>query len=542
MKGIAFRQAAAAALATLLASPAFAQAPAATTVSLTLDEAVQRALAHNPDLAIVRSETEVEAARVGESRGAYTPLFSTTGGRTRNVTPPANALLGDAGVEVNDWFSSTGVRQRVPWGGGAWSVSWETARTTTNSPISSFDPNLQSGIQAAFSQPLLKDRQIDSSRRQYTVAKRNQQSSELQFREAVVQTVAAVKQAYWTAKAATANVTVQQRSLELAEELARQTRIRVDAGQIPPLDLVQAEAEVAQRRENLIQARATAGDAEDHLRRLIMDPADTAFWNVSLDPVDSPPAPMAVADADAAVARAMGERLDLARAANDLENTKTEVAYLGNQRLPDVRLEALYRGSGLGGTQLVRDGGFPGTVTDIRQRSFGAALGQAFTTDYPTWSLGVTVSYPLGRSSEEAGLARATIERDQAARRLASLRLDAAEAIRRAARQVSSSSERVEAARASATLAERRLADEQRRYEVGLSTTFLVTQAQRDLLQAQVSLLQTSLDYQSAAINFDALQQAPAPGTAGLVVIRGADVVVQPPPSPRGLFRPGSGQ
>jgi outer membrane protein len=238
----------------------------------------------------------------------------------------------------------------------------------------------------------------------------------------------------------------------------------------------------------------------------------------------------------------MGERLDLARAANDLENTKTEIAYLGNQRLPDVRLEALYRGSGLGGTQLVRDGGFPGTVTDIRQRSFGAALGQAFTTDYPTWSLGVSVSYPLGRSSEEAGLARATIERDQAARRLASLRLDAAEAIRRAARQVRSSGERVEAARASATLAERRLADEQRRYDVGLSTTFLVTQAQRDLLQAQVSLLQTSLDYQSAAINFEALQQAPAPGSSGVVLVRGADIIVQPPPSPRGLFRPGSGQ
>lgn len=542
MKGIATRYAALAAFTTLLASPAFGQAAPGKTVSLTLEEAVQRALEHNPDLAIVRSGTEVEAARVGESRGAYTPLFSTTGGRTRNVTPPANALLGDAGVEVNDWFSSTGVRQRVPWGGGAWSVSWETARTTTNSPISSFDPNLQSGIQAAFSQPLLKDRRIDASRRQYTVAKRNQQSSELQFREAVVQTVAAVKQAYWTAKAANANVTVQQRSLELADELARQNRIRVDAGQIPPLDLVQAEAEVAQRRENLIQARATAGDAEDRLRRLIMDPADTSFWNASLDPIDSPPVPVALPDGDAAVAKAMGERLDLARAANDLENTKTEVAYLGNQRLPDVRLEALYRGSGLGGTQFVRQGGFPGTITDTRQRSFGAALGQAFTADYPTWSLGVSVSYPLGRSTEEAGLARATIERDQAARRLASLRLDAAEAIRRAARQVSSSGERVEAARASATLAERRLTDEQRRYEVGLSTTFLVTQAQRDLLQAQVSLLQTSLDYQSAAIAFEALQQAPAPGATGVVLVRGADVIVQPPPSPRGLFRPGSGQ
>lgn len=525
----------------LLAPPVFAQAAAPATLSLTLADAVQRALEHNPDLAIVRLDTGVEAARVGESRGAYRPIFSTTAGRTRDVTPPANALLGDARSQVDDWFSSTGVRQRVPWGGGVWSVSWDAARTTSTNPFSSFEPNLESGIEAAFSQPLLKDRVIDAARRQYVVARRNQASSDLQFREAVVQTVAAVKQAYWTLKAASANVGVQQRSLELAQELTRQNRIRVDAGQIPPLDLVQAEAEAAQRRENLIQARAIAGDAEDRLRRLIMDPADGAFWSVPLDAADTPADPGALPDADAAVARAMSERSDLARAANDLENARTEVEYLGNQRLPDVRVEASYRGSGLGGTQLVRTGGFPGVVTGTRDRSFGAALGQAFTTDYPTWSLGVTVSYPIGRSAEEASFARGGLERDQAARRLASLRLDAAEAIRRAARQVRSSGERVEAARATAALAERRLNDEQRRYDVGLSTTFLVTQAQRDLLQAQVTVLQTTLDYQSAAVSFEALQQAPAPGDS-VVTVRGADVIVPPPSSPRGIFRAGGGQ
>ena len=95
-----------------------------------------------------------------------------------------------------------------------------------------------------------------------------------------MQTVAAVKQSYWTLKASIANVTVNQRSLELAEELARQNKIRVEAGQIPPLDLVQAEAEVAQRRENLIRANTTAEDAEDRLRRLIMDPADASFWRM----------------------------------------------------------------------------------------------------------------------------------------------------------------------------------------------------------------------------------------------------------------------
>jgi outer membrane protein TolC len=515
---------------------AMAQSQPANTIQLTLEDAVHRAIEHNPELAIVRLDTDAGAARVAESRGAFVPVVSTTAGRSRSVTPPANALSGNAGLDVNDWFSSSGVRQRVPWGGGTWSVSWDASRTTTNSPITSFNPYLQSGIQAAFSQPLLKDRTIDASRRQYIVSKRDRDNSELQLREAVVQTVAGVKQAYWTLEAARANIGVQQQSLDLAEELVRQNRIRVDAGQAPPLDLVQAQAEVAQRREGLIQARATADDAEDRLRRLIMDPTDASFWAVRLDPVDAPPAPGALPDTEAAVTKALDGRLDLARAGNDLENARTNVAFFGNQRLPDIRLEASYRGSGLGGTQLLRTGDFPGIITGSRATSFADALGQAFGANYPTWSLGVTVSYPVGRSYEEASLARAEVERQQAAQRIASLRLDTAETVRRAARQVRSSAERVDAARASATLAEQRYHDEQRRYEVGLSTTFLVTQAQRDLLQARVNLLQTTLDYESATVTFEAVQQAP-PGEPGTTVtVRGADVVLQAPPSPRGVF------
>src|SRR5438093_831298 len=304
---------------------ASAQVAKPETVHLTLAEAVQRAVEHNPDLAIVRLGTEVEAARVGESHGVFAPVFSTTLGRSRNVTPSSNVFTGDSGVDVKDWFSSTGVRQRLPRGAGTWSVSWDTSRTTTNNPISSFDPNLQSGVQIAFSQPLFKDRTIDAARQQYIIAKRNRDSSELRFRESVVQTVAAVKQAYWTLKATLANVTVQQRSLELAQELARQNKIRVEAGQIPPLDLVQAEAEVAQRRENLIRANTLAGDAEDRLRRLIADPSDASLWVTRIEPVEEPTGQGAAPDVDAAVARALSERYDLARAGRELENAKTTV-------------------------------------------------------------------------------------------------------------------------------------------------------------------------------------------------------------------------
>jgi outer membrane protein len=511
------------------------------TLPLTLAEAVRRAVENNPDLAIVRLGTEAEAARVGESKGAFTPVFSTIVGRSSNVTPPSNFLLGDRGVDVNDVFSSTGIRQRLRRGAGTWSVSWDTARTTSNSPLNSFDPALQSGFQVAFSQPLLRDRTIDSARQQYIIAKRNQESSELRFRESVVQTVAAVKQAYWTLKATVANVSVQQQSLELAQELARQNTIRADAGQIPPLDLVKAEAEVAQRRENLIRANAAVGDAEDGLRRLIMSPSDASFWNVRIDPIEEPSGRPALPDVDAAVANALASRSDLARANHDLENARTTVQFLSNQKLPDVRLETSYRGSGLGGTQFLRTGGFPGVISGTRDRSFANALGQAFTPDYPTWSVGVTVNYPIGHSYEEASLARAEIERRQASQHIASLRLQTVETVRQAARQVRSTAERVDAARASATLAQQRFDSEQRRYDVGLSTTFLVTQAQRDLLQAQVNLLQTTLDYESSLVTFEAVQQAPPLTSGDTIGVRGSSIVLLPPSTPRGAFRPGSG-
>jgi len=510
------------------------------TIQLTLDDAVRRAVENNPELAIVRLGTEVEAARVGESKSAYTPMFSTFLGRSSSVTPPSSVLVGDRGVDLNDLFSSTGVQQRIPWGSGTWSVSWDTARTTTNSPISSFDPSMQSGFQLAFSQPLFKNRSIDEARQQYIIAKRNQESSDLRFREAVVQTVAAVKQAYWTLKASIANVGVQQRSLELAEELARENQLRVTAGQIPPLDLVQAQAEVEQRRENLIRASTIAEDAEDALRRLIVDPSDIAFWQLRIDPTEELTRADSTPDIDAAVAKALNQRYDLARAGQELSNARTSVEFLQNQRLPDVRLETSYRGSGLSGTQFLRTGGFPGSVSGTRNLGFGDAIGQVFTNDYPTWSLGVTVSYPLGRSYEEASLARAEVEQRQAEHRISSLRIQAAETVRKAGRQIQSASKRVEAARAGSTLAQQRLDVEQRRYEVGLSTTFLVTQAQRDLLEAQVNLLQTMLDYESAIVNFEAVQQAP-PLTAGDTVgVRGANIVPIPLSTPRGIFRAGA--
>jgi outer membrane protein TolC len=525
-----------------VASVASAQTgrPEGQTLRLTLDEAVRLAIENNPDLAVVRDGSQIAAAHVSQSESAYTPVFSTIVGGSSNVLPPSNFLLGEAGVDTKDLFTSTGIRQRVPWGSGTWNISWDTSRTSTNNPLTSFDPILQSGFQVSFSQPLLKDRKMDLARQQTIVSRRNLESAELRVRESAVQLTAAVKQAYWTLKATLANVTVQQRSLELAEELVRQNRTRVDVGQTPPLDLLQAESEVAQRRENLIRANAAVGDAEDRLRRLIMDPGDAPFWMTRIEPTDEPAMTGQLPDVNTVAAAAVHSRYDLERARKDLQNIATNVEFFNDQKLPDLRLETSYRGSGLGGTRFLRTGGFPGSISGTINRSYGNALGQMFDSSYPTWSAGLTLSYSLGRSYEEASLARAQVERRQATERISSLQLQITETLRQAVRHVHSTAERIEATRAGANVALQRLDVEQRRYEVGLSTSFLVTQAQRDLLQAEVNLLQATLDHQSALVSLEALQQAPPPGSEIIDPGR-SSIVPLPTVEPRGLFRAGTG-
>src|SRR6185436_553183 len=181
---------------------------------------------------------------------------------------------------------------------------------------------------------------------------------------------------------------------------------------------------------------------------------------------------------------------DLQRARKDIQNAQVNEKYSGNQRLPDVRLNASYQASGLGGTQVLRSGGFPGTIVGPGTITpFGNVLDQLFSSDFPTWAVGVNVSYPIGRSSDEANYARAKLEHSQSQQRLKSAEARAILQVREAAWKIEMNAKRIETARASRELAEQRLDAERKRFEVGMSTSFLVIQAQRDLAQAKTNEL-----------------------------------------------------
>jgi outer membrane protein TolC len=314
---------------------------------------------------------------------------------------------------------------------------------------------------------------------------------------------------------ANAAVGVQQQSLNLALELERTNRARVDVGQSPPLDLVSAQAEVAQRRENLIVAQTQARQAEDQLRVLVLDPARPDYWSVRLQPGDLVPPVGAEPDTDTAVRNALSQRTDLLRTRKQIEIADTQVSLAKNQILPDVRLNAQYLTNGVGGTELLRTGGFPGTISTGPATAFGDVLRQVVSADYPTWTVGVTLSYPLGRSADQAALAQSELSRQQSLARLRSSELHVVRDVRQAALELDQNRQRIDTTRAAREFEEQRLDAEQKRYEVGMSTNFNVIQAQRDLAVARNNELQAQLDYQLALINFETVQRVGTSAAAG---------------------------
>ena len=483
------------------------QTPAANVLKLTRDDAVRLAIENNPDVAASRFDPAISDERVSAAKAVYAPSLQTGFRRDSQQQPPTSLFGGTEGLETGVWSANAAVTQLMRWGGGNYLLGVDTSRTTTNNLISSFNPSTSARLQFSFSQPLLRGFEIDPFRAEIDIATRNRAITDTRVEEELVGTSSDAEQAYWRLVAANAQVNVQQRALDLATELERTNRARVDVGQSPPLDLVAARAEVAQRRENLIVARTTARQAEDQLRTLILDERRPDFWNLRLEPGDRVPPVGPPPDVDAAVRRALAERTDLVRARKEIEIVDTGIALAKNDTKPDLRVEANYITDGAGGTRLLRTGGFPGTVIGTETTAYSNVLGQILTFDYPTWTVGMTFTYPLGKSVAEANLARARIEKDQASTRLRSLEVAAVREVREAAWVLEQNQQRIETAQLSRELAEQRLEAEQKRFDVGMSTSFLVIQAQRDLAIARQNELQAYLDYQLASITFQTVQQ-----------------------------------
>ena len=484
-------------------------------LSVTADEAVRLALENNMGLQTERLSPQVQSLALARAEGVYAPSLFTNFQRASNTAPPTDFLsVGTAAATSAGVTTDGGVQQLLKWGGGSYSLSMVGARTTNNALRTTFSPLLTSNITARVTQPLLRNFLFDSNRAQVLQSRNQLDISELQLAARITQTSRNVRSAYYDLVGALGALDVARQSLDLSRQSLRQNERRVEVGAMAQIDIIEAQAEVAQREEAVIIQEANIRAAQDNLRTLVLNPSRPDFWATELVPTDRPNVAPQVVDVEAAVAKALLTRTDLQQVRKQLESTDIDIRLAQNQRLPQVNLDARYGVRGIGGTQQEwqnNPDGFP-VVVGASQRSFSDVLRDVYQNDFKDWAVTLQVSYPLGTSVADAALAQSRVQRQQATLTLREQEMAITAQVRDAGRQVNTTQQRVEATRKAREFAERRLDAENKRVTVGLSTTFQLFQAQRDLDSAKQRELQALIDYNRALVNFEAIQIAPLTG------------------------------
>ena len=495
--------------------PAAAQGPVR---RMSIDDAVATALEQNLDLQVQRINPQLQDLSTAQFRAAYTPNFVSTVS-TADATNPSTSFLDTGGgaastISSGQSLFNFGVSSLTNWHGASYDVRWNNTRSTTTNLLQSFNPQLNTFVVATYSQPLLRNFKIDGTRQQLLISQRNKEITDVQLEQSIAQTVRTVRNAYYDLMGAIANLQVQRQSLDLARQSLKDNRARVEIGTMAPLDIVQAEAEVATREEAVIIAEAAIDRLQDTVRTLIFNPSSPDFWNARIEPTDTVTFVPTQVDVDEAVRNALSKRTDIQAQRKSLQINDVNIRYFRNQSLPEVNAAASYNARAIGGLQVRRAPdpatGLPiGPIQQSIEQSYFSTLGTAFAGDFPGWNVQVNMSYPIGNSPQEAQLARARLQQTQLERQLASLEMAVTTQVRDAARNVQTNAKRVDATRASLALAEKRLEAEEKRFQAGLTSSFFVLQAQRDLNIARNSALLALVEYSKSVVNYTAVQQVP---------------------------------
>ncbi|MDP2318510.1 MAG: TolC family protein [Acidobacteriota bacterium] len=483
---------------------------------MSIDDAVATAIEQNLDLQVQRYNPQLQDLSTDQFKAAYTPNFVSTVSTSDSTQPSTNILSGGtaSGITTGQTLFNFGVASLTNWYGGNYDVRWNNGRNTTNNQFSTFNPQLNSSLSATYTQPLLRNFKIDGTRQQLLVSQKNKEISDVQLQQSVSVTVRNVRNAYYDLTYALGNLAVQRQSLDLAQQSLKDNRARVEIGTMAPLDIVQAEAEVATREESVILAEAAIDRAQDTLRALVFNPSSADFWSARIEPTETVTFQPTTVDIEGAVRNALGQRTDVVNARKNLEINDVNIRYFRNQSLPDVTASVNYNARATGGLQVSRARdpitGLPtGDIISSVEQSYFNTLGKTFSGDFPGWTLQVDLAYPIGKSTQEVQLARARLQNTQAERQIQSLELQVATQVREYGRQVQTNAKRVDATRSSRVLAERRLEAEEKKYQAGMTSSFFVLQAQRDLNVARNSELLALIEYAKSVVNYTAVQVSP---------------------------------
>jgi outer membrane protein len=514
-------------------------------LTLSLNEAIRLTLKNNNDIEVSRDDVRYAETQLRSLQGVYDPLFLMTPTYDHRITPQSSTLGGGGAagtVSTTTLTASPAISKQFERTGGTYQLSFSNTRTTSSSTFTSLSPAYASNLSLTFTQPLWRNRRIDSNRHLIRVQKKRIEQSDADFRRKTIDVIAEVQAAYWNLVFALRDQQVQLDNVNLSRENLRQIEAQIAAGVKAPLDRAEVLTELANREQTLLTATQTVTTAENNLKQLMFKEPTVPEWSAQITPTDNPVVDTNPVNLNDSLTEARKNRPELQRLRLQREINDIDIEFFKNQTKPQMDLQTTIATTGLAGnpTSTIAPGttaplisgntntnasafllsqvnilraalGLPNaTVPQVAVTSstptnliggYGKDLSNLFTFNTRNITVGVAIQIPLHNTTAKANLAGARIQREQLEASVRSTEQAVEVDVRDAAQAVESARLRVLAAREARQNAEVQLEGEQRLYSVGRSTTFLLIQRQNTLANARDQEVRAETDYTKAVSN-----------------------------------------
>lgn len=391
--------------------------------------------------------------------------------------------------------------------GTSYSVTLSGERQSTTSLTSLFNPSVPTGLAVGLNQHLLKGFGYRSNAVFIRITKNNLKVADSVFRQQVIASLAQVVNAYYILLANRDQVRVAQSAVEYAQRLVDEDKRQAEIGTLAPLDVVQAESELATDQQNLIVAQTTYLQQQEILKTLISKGVDPQLAAAEIEPTEKLPEPTPddVPPLEEALKIALQNRPEIEQAQLNLRNQEYTVQANRNGLLPTLDAFATYAPAGLSGIRVLRDSA--GNITATRPGGFGDSIADVFSGAFPNYSLGFTLAIPLRNRAAQANAAQALVERHQMETGLQRQKNQVAQDVRNAEIAVTQAKAQIAAAIKARDYARQALDAERKKLRVGVSTTLNVILFQRNLVTAEGNEARARQTYAQALVQ---LQQATA--------------------------------
>lgn len=482
------------------ALPALSQtaAPAAPAkeVSLSLDDAILKALKNNLNLAVQVYNPAIAGETISYAKEYFLPQLQLGANLDRYQSASYSFLQASGTYKDNMNDYNAAILGQIPLGGN-YKLSFDMYNDNNNQFFQSINPRYGSTLRFDFVQPLLKDFGFKVSERQVILAENNRDISESQLESTLLDTVYNVQDAYWNLVYAIEDYRVREQSLNLAKDLLAKNRKEVEVGQLAPIEILDAQATVAQREADILTAKALILHNQDILKSVINIGAETPDKNVTVTPQDKPVYAPTSVSLDESLQAAKEHNPSLRQARKDIETKSLNFTVAKNQTLPALNLQASYWSPGISGDQVLYldNNPFLGVIVGKIPGSVSDSIRDAFKQLYKNWTVGLTLTVPMSTITSRADVARTQLELAQSQTQLKNQEQQVALAVSDAVRNVQTNAQRYEAYTLARKLAEQRLAAEEKKLSVGLSTNYFVLDAQQKLADAQSLELRSLVDY-----------------------------------------------